>query len=139
MAARLWTAATVSGVGEEVRGVLVRGSVGDAAGVEFCAWAESMDIPDPEAVLADPDSFVLPDRGDRAYAALTAVASAVAANPTLERWATAWRVIGKVGQATPDVAAVAARTLARCRPPGAPVPVEVKVFLPILRDAGLMQ
>lgn len=137
MAAVLWTAATVAGAGEEVRGTLVRGAVGDAAGVEFCAWADAMDLPDPEAVLADPDSFVLPDRGDRAYAALTAVASAVAANPTPERWATAWQVIGRAGSATPDVAAVAARTLAKCRPAGAPVPAEAKLFLPILKDAGL--
>jgi AAA domain (dynein-related subfamily) len=138
MAARLWTAATVATAGEEVRALLVRGAVGEAAGVEFCAWAEAMDLPDPEAVLADPDGFVLPDRGDRAYAALSAIAAAVAAHPTPERWATAWRVIGRVGEATPDVAAVAARTLARCRPDGAPVPPEVKIFLPILREAGLM-
>jgi len=139
MAARLWTAATVAGVDEEVRALLVRGAVGEAAGIEFCAWAEAMDLPDPEAVLADPDGFVLPDRGDRAYAALSAIASAVAAHPTPERWATAWRVIGRVGEDTPDVAAVAARTLARCRPEGAPVPAEVKIFLPILRDAGLLE
>jgi hypothetical protein len=37
------------------------------------------------------------------------------------------------------VAAVAARVLARCRPDGAPMPAEVHLFAPVLRDAGLIQ
>ena len=97
-----------------------------------------MDLPDPEEVLADPDGFELPERGDRAFAALSAIVAAVASNTTPERWAVAWRVLGRAGAAVPDVAATAARTLARCRPDGAPVPAEVKVFLPVLRDAGLL-
>jgi hypothetical protein len=97
-----------------------------------------MDLPDPEAVLADPASFVLPDRGDRAYAALTSVAAAVAGRPTPERWHAGWQVLGKAGEQAPDVAAVAARILARCRPDGATPPAEVKAFLPLLRDAGLL-
>ena len=63
----------------------VRGCVGVGPGVEFLAWLAEADLPDPEAVLADPDSFVLPERGDRAYAALTSVAAAVAADPTADR------------------------------------------------------
>ena len=52
--------------------------------MEFLAWSSELDLPDPEAVLADPTSFVLPERGDRAYAALSSVAAAVVADPTLD-------------------------------------------------------
>ena len=34
--------------------------------------------------------------------------------------------------------ATAARTLARCRPPGAPIPPQVHEFAPLLREAGLL-
>jgi hypothetical protein len=138
MAARLWAAGETAGAGAEARGLLVRGAVGDGAGVEFLAWLREMDLPDPESVLADPAGFVVPGRGDRAYAVLAAVAGAVAANPTAERWEAGWRVLGVAGRETPDVAAMAARILARCRPDGAPPPAEIRFFLPLLRRAGLM-
>jgi hypothetical protein len=98
-----------------------------------------MDLPDPEAVLADPSSFVLPARGDRAYAAVAAVAAVVAASPTPQRWTAGWQVLGKAAATAPDVAAVAARVLARCRPDGVPLPAEVHLFAPVLRDAGLLR
>lgn len=139
MTARLWTAAEAAGSGAEVVSALVRGAVGDGPGVEFLAWAAEMDLPDPEAVLADPAGFVLPDRGDRAYAVLSSVAAAVAADPTPPRWAAGWRVLARAGEHAPDVAAMAARVLARCRPAGASPPPEVRAFLPLLRDAGMVE
>jgi len=142
MAARLMAAADAAGFGDrgdETRSALVRGAVGDGAGVEFLAWLIEMDLPDPEEVLADPASFRLPERGDRAYAALAAVAAAVAADPTPERWTAGWQVLGLAAEAAPDVAAVAARVLARCRPEGAALPAQIKLFAPVLRDAGLLQ
>ena len=63
MAARLMAAAGASGTGDEARSALIRGAVGDGAGVEFLAWLVEMDLPDPEQVLADPASFRLPERG----------------------------------------------------------------------------
>jgi hypothetical protein len=136
MAARLLAAA--EGAGELVGSLLVRGCVGAGPGIELLTWLAEADLPDPEAVLADPDHFVLPERGDRAYAALCSVAAAVAAEPGDGRWERGWRAFGKAAAAAPDVAASAARTLARCRPPGAPVPPEVHVFAPLLREAGLL-
>jgi hypothetical protein len=138
MAARLWAASGAAGSGEEARAALVRGAVGEGAGVEFLAWLAEMDLPDPEVVLADPAAFRLPSRGDRAYAAVAAVAAVVAADPTPQRWTAGWQVLGRAAQSAPDVAAVAARTLARCRPDGAALPAEVHLFIPVLRDAGLM-
>ncbi len=58
---------------------LAAGAVGEAAGIQLVTWELEMDLPDPEAVLADPDAFELPERGDRAHAVLSAVAAAVAA------------------------------------------------------------
>jgi hypothetical protein len=139
MAARLWAASGAAGSGEEARSALVRGAVGEGAGVEFLAWLAEMDLPDPEVVLADPAAFRLPARGDRAYAAVAAVAAVVAADPTPPRWAAGWQVLGKAAESAPDVAAVAARTLARCRPDGAALPAEVHLFAPVLRDAGLLR
>jgi hypothetical protein len=138
MAARLMAAAGASGASDEARSALVTGAVGDGAGVEFLAWLVEMDLPDPEQVLADPASFLLPERGDRAYAALAAIAAAVAADPTPERWTAGWQVLGLAADAAPDVAAVAARVLARCRPEGAALPAEIRLFAPVLRDAGMM-
>jgi len=138
MVARLLAAADAAGTGEEARALLVTGSVGQGAGVEFLSWLIEADLPDPEAVLAEPESFELPSRGDRAYAALSSIAAAVAADPTPGRWAAAWVAFGKAGESAPDVAAVAARTLARCRPDGAPVPPQVEAFAPLLREAGLL-
>jgi hypothetical protein len=139
MAARLMAAAGAAGTGDDARSALVRGAVGDGAGVEFLSWLIEMDLPDPEEVLADPASFRLPERGDRAYAALAAIAAAVAADPTPERWAAGWQVLGRAASGAPDVAAVAARVLARCRPDGAALPAEIRLFAPVLRDAGLLQ
>lgn len=138
MASRLWAAAAAAGVARPVASRLVTGAVGDGAGSEFLAWVDELDLPDPEAVLADPASFELPDRPDRAHAALGAIAAVVAAHPTPERWAAGWKVLGVAGERLPDVAATAARTLAACRPEGAPPPPELQVFLPVLREAGLV-
>ena len=137
MAARLMAAAGATGTGDEARAALICGAIGEGAGVEFLAWLVEMDLPDPEEVLADPASFRLPERGDRAYAALAAVAAAVASNPTAERWTAGWQVLGLAADGAPDVAAVAARVLARCRPDGAALPAEIRLFAPVLRDAGL--
>jgi hypothetical protein len=139
MTARLMAAATVAGASLDARSALVTGAVGEGAGVELLAWLIEMDLPDPEAALADPASFRLPERGDRAYAALAAIASAVAAEPTPDRWTAGWQVLGRAASAAPDVAAVAARVLARCRPADiTKMPEEIKLFAPVLRDAGLL-
>ena len=139
MTARLWTAAGAAHAGPDVRAALVRGALGDGTGVEFLSWVQEMDLPDPEAVLADPDAFVLPARGDRVYAVLSSVVAAVTTDPTPERWLAGWRVLGRAGEGTPDVAAMAARVLVRSRPDGTALPAEIKLFLPLLRQAGLVE
>ena len=139
MTSLLWTAATVAGASEQARAALVMGAVGQGAGLELLNWASEMDLPDPEEVLANPEAFVMPERGDRAYAALSAVAAAVADDPTQERWLAAWKVLARAAEKGADVAALAARVLAQCRPDGAAAPAELKVFAPVLREAGLFR
>lgn len=138
MSARLLAACEAGNASDRVRTALLRGTLGDGAGLELNVFLVELDLPDPEMVLADPDSFELPDRADRALAALSAVTAAVAARPTLERWNAGWVVLDRAADRASDVAAVAARVLARCRPEGAPVPREVARFAPLLRRAGLV-
>jgi hypothetical protein len=123
---------------EEARAALVAGAVGEGAALEFLSWLEHLDLPDPEAVLADPESFELPERSDRAFAALTAIATVAVAGGDPDRWARAWRVVARVAESAPDVATLVARTLAAHRPPGAELPEAVLELAPILRAAGLM-
>jgi hypothetical protein len=138
MAATLLAATRSAGSDDLVRSLLVRGCVGQGPGIELLTWLVEADLPDPEEVLIDPDAFVLPERGDRAFAALSSIASAVAANPTTDRWQQGWVVFGRAANTALDVAAAAARPLVRCRPAGAPVPPEVHQFMGVLQDAGLL-
>jgi hypothetical protein len=135
----LWTAANAAGAPPAVRNALVAGCVGPGAGTEFLSWVARMDLPDPEAVLASADRFRLPKRGDRALAVLAAVAAAVVARNTPERWTQAWQVIARAAEERPDVAAVAARVLAANRPKGAAAPAEIRALAPVLRAAGLLR
>jgi hypothetical protein len=137
MASLLWTAATASGASAQARAALMMGSVGQGVGLELMNWAEEMDLPDPEEVLADPEAFVMPARGDRAHAAVSAVAAAVASRPTEERWLAGWKVLARAADKGADVAALAARVLAQCQPIGVAAPPELRRFAPLLQEAGL--
>ncbi len=123
---------------DEARALLVTGAVGEGAGLEFLSWLEHLDLPDPEAVLADPDSFELPDRSDRAFAVLTSVAALAVSRADEPSWTAAWRVVARAATSAPDVATLVARTLARHRPDGATLPTAVLQLTPILRAAGLI-
>jgi hypothetical protein len=119
----------------------VTGCVGEGPAGEFVTWARAADLPDPEELLADPAAFRLPERGDIAYAVLSAVATAVVSRCTTERWQAAWEILGSAAeQGAKDIAAAAARQLARLRreKPELPRPVQVAGFVPLLKEAGLL-
>ena len=118
MVSKLLAAAEAIEASSEAKRNLVIGCVGDGAGIEFLTWLQELDLPDPEAALRDPEGAVFPERGDRLYAALSAVAGAVASDPTPERWLAGWRVLVKTTAQAPDVGAMAARVLAQIRPEG---------------------
>lgn len=137
--ARLLAACDAAGASPDARALLVTGAVGEGPGLELLSWLVNLDLPDPAAVLADPEAFVLPDRGDRALAALAAVASYAVSRDDVELWERAWVVVGRVAQTAPDLAVLAARQLAARRPDGAQLPREVLSLVPVLSAAGLTQ
>lgn len=137
--ARLLAGCEVCRASEEARAVLVTGAVGEGPGLEFLSWLEHADLPDPELVLADPGSFELPERSDRAFAALTAVAAVAVARGDVASWDAAWQVVARAARGAPDVATLVARTLATHRPDGAQLPAAVLELAPVLRAAGLLR
>ena len=140
-ASRMLAAVLQDGGSAEDAAALVAGAVGEGAGLEFSAWVRELDLPDPEELLANPASFKLPRRGDQAYAILAAVAAAAVSRLDRERWLAAWKVMGRAAeQGAKDIAAAAVRSLAqaRGRAPDLPMPPEIKVFIPLLKEAGLL-
>ncbi|RKN27280.1 AAA family ATPase [Micromonospora musae] len=137
MALRLLTFHHCSGTGREALSLTLVGAVGDGAGLEFVTYLDNLDLPDPERVLADPDAFTLPERGDRQLAFLTAVISAVQGRVDERRWEAAWVVLEKAVKAgVPDVAARAAMDLAALRQPSWPVPAAIDAFAEVLHLSG---
>jgi hypothetical protein len=140
MALRLLTFALASNASREALSTALIGAIGDGAGLELITYLDELDLPDPNRVLANPDAFALPDRGDRQLAFLTAVVSAVQSDTSRSRWEAAWSVLAKaVDAGVPDVAARAAADLAAMRERSWPVPPTIDAFVDILRLSGAMR
>ncbi|MFG2292155.1 AAA family ATPase [Streptomyces sp. NPDC048603] len=139
MALRLLATGYAAGVGREALAAALTGAVGEGAGLELLSYMEHLDLPDPDRVLAHPDAFALPDRGDRQLAFLIAVVAAVQSDLTRERWEAAWAVLAKaVDAGVPDVAARAAADLAAMRDLKWPVPDGIDAFVELLQLAGAL-
>ncbi|WP_037577945.1 AAA family ATPase [Phaeacidiphilus oryzae] len=127
MTLRLIAFAEAAGTSREVLSLLVRGAVGDGPGLELLASIDRMDLPDPEALLADPLSAELPERGDLRQAVLDGVVAAVRARPERARWDAAWRVLVRaVETGAPDLVVVPATTLASLRREDWQVPAAIE-------------
>ncbi|MDX3101108.1 AAA family ATPase [Nonomuraea angiospora] len=139
MALRLLAVGYAAGADQKAVAAAVIGAVGDGAGLELLAYLEQLDLPDPDRVLANPDAFALPARGDRQLAFLTAVVSAVQSDLTRRRWEAGWAVLAKaVDAGVPDVAARAAADLAALRDTDWPVPSGIDAFLDLLQLSGAL-
>ncbi|MFJ8691619.1 AAA family ATPase [Streptomyces roseolilacinus] len=139
MALRLLATAYATGTGREALAAALTGAVGEGAGIELLSYLEHLDLPDPDRVLADPDAFALPERGDRQLAFLIAVVSAIQSDLTRERWEAGWAVLAKAVEAgVPDVAARAATDLAAMRDTDWPVPPGIDGFVDLLRQSGAL-
>ncbi|MFH9466382.1 AAA family ATPase [Streptomyces clavifer] len=139
MALRLLATGYATGAGREAVAAALTGAVGDGAGIELLSYLEHLDLPDPDRVLADPDAFALPERGDRQLAFLIAVVAAVQGDLTRKRWEAGWAVLAKaVDAGVPDVAARAAVDLAAMRSLDWPVPPGIDGFLDLLRQSGAL-
>jgi hypothetical protein len=119
---------------------LIAGCVGDDPALELATWLRELDLPDPEHLLAEPDAYRHPSRGDQAYAVLGAVCQAAIGRLSPERWLAAWKVLALAARAGgADVAASAAGRLARAQTADLPLPTqELEAFFPILRAASLL-
>ncbi|MEU8616525.1 AAA family ATPase [Streptomyces sp. NPDC048623] len=127
MALSLIAFATAAGSTRDVLAQLVRGTVGDGPGLELLAWIDRMDLPDPEALLADPLGAELPERGDRRQAALEGVVAAVNARPEQARWDAAWELLVRAAETgAPDLVVVPATTLAALRREDWEVPAAIE-------------
>ena len=71
----------------------MRGAIGDGAGFELFAFLERHDLPDPEAVLSDPNAVSLPERGDLVHAMLATVVDAISRDLTQARWRAGWELL----------------------------------------------
>lgn len=136
---RLAAAADAAGSHPEVRRLLVAGLVGQGPAIELLRFADSMDLPDPESLLVDPTLLPTDARIDLLLAALAGVATAVAGDPTRERWEAAWDVLAVACEAgRPDVAAMSATALVELRRSDWPAPRTASAFAPLLRAAELV-
>lgn len=139
MASRLMAACKAAGINGEVEAELLAGCVGHGLALEFITWLRDMDMPDPESIIKNPESFKIPNRNDKTYTVLASVAACIVSKLTTERWNAGWKVLKRAAeQGTVDIAAAAARQLASNRPKGAPAPEEAAVFLPLFQAAGLL-
>ncbi|BCJ73938.1 ATPase AAA [Catellatospora sp. IY07-71] len=139
MALRLLAFHLATDTGRDALATALIGAVGDGAGLEISTYLEELDLPDPERVLADPDAFALPERGDRQLAFLTAVVAAVQGRTTQQRWDAGWVVLAKaVDAGVPDVAARAALDLAALRDTNWPVPPAIDAFVEVLSLSGML-
>ncbi len=151
---RSWTmAATLAAACKSVNAPLdlelplVSGCVGDGHALEFTNWRDTLDLPDPETLIKNPESFKVPDRGDKTYTILASVASAVTGNMNKVRYINAWTLFKMAADAgKKDLATAAVRTLAQAAgKQGYMQDAEVRAkmiknlqpFVDILKQAGL--
>lgn len=66
--------------------LLLTGTVGRIAAKEFLAFAEALDLPDPEALLRNPSSYEVPARGDQLDVLMSSLFSHYTSAPTLDKW-----------------------------------------------------
>ncbi|WP_395109850.1 AAA family ATPase [Actinomadura sp. SCN-SB] len=139
MALRLLAVGYATDASPEGLSAAIVGAIGDGAGIELLSYLEALDLPDPDRVLANPEAFKLPKRGDRQLAFLTSVVAAVQGDVTRRRWEAGWAVLAKaVDAGVPDVAARAAADLAALRDTDWPVPSGIDGFVDILRLSGAL-
>jgi AAA domain (dynein-related subfamily) len=99
MAARLYATALAVGASESVITLLLHGTVGIGAANEFMHYADTLDLPNPEDLLKDPEAFECPDRGDKVYAIAASVLSATLNNMTVDRWVACGDILATIADA----------------------------------------
>jgi MoxR-like ATPase len=118
MALRLLAFGYATDAAPEAIALAVRGAIGDGAGFELFAFLERHDLPDPEAVLSDPNAVTLPARGDLVHATLATVVDAISRDLTQARWRAGWELVARLIESVPvDLIVAQAMDLAALRDP----------------------
>jgi hypothetical protein len=121
----------------------IEACVGDGAATPYIDWLVNMNMPDPEDLLADPKNApqLFPDRNDQLTVTMEALAHAAMEKREdhLDRWQTAWRILGPVLMKKNDVAIGGAKVLATNIPAGAEFPKEARMVKSILKQAGIIK
>lgn len=141
LGARILAACETAGLPEEDVIEALGGCVGHGYAAEMVAWRNNLDLADPEELILKWKTFKLPKQGDKQFATLASVVSAVIRHATADRWEAAWHILAAAAkQGAPDVAACAVRTLARAQAQakGLTAPAgTMEAFIPLLKKAGL--
>jgi hypothetical protein len=109
-------------LGDEEQAVqLVEDAVGPL-GIQFVAWAQEQDVPNPEEMIAQPAIFSHDrQRPDRTFVALAGLAQYVTEDGNLKKlWPKAWAVLARAIDtgASADEITPAVMTLVQNRPQG---------------------
>ena len=120
------------------------GTVGSSIADVFQAWMRTMDLPDPEDMLADPANAeaMLPKRHDHIMHAFEALAMAAADRNNKkwpERWQTAWDIFAPHMISHPDRVLPAARVMSQSKPAGGKFPPNAHLLLKLRRDIGISE
>lgn len=126
------------------RFIAVTGLVGEGAGIEFLSWMENNDLPDPLGVLNNPSSVDWNGRPDRVFAITASLISYFSSRKQNDKedrkelWEQTWDTLEFAAKNGPaDIIALSAKQLIELRDPSWGFPSQAKIFLSVLRDAGL--
>ena len=121
---------------------IVGSCVGQAVAVEMIHWWRDADLPDPEAVLADPERYPIPARSDALYSISQACVQWVVQGDRITRpalYIPCWRLLRRVADmGYGDIASVAGGTLARVRSQS-PSPIPRDLIQPFVRLFQLVE
>lgn len=118
MVSQLEAGCEASGVNGDVEtDFLVAAAIGAGGAGEYLAWRRNLDLPDLEKTLADPRKWKVPERADRAFAAVGGMMAIALGRLEHEStralaWKQAWGVLGHVFRQQRDVAAAASTGIA---------------------------
>lgn len=114
---------------------LAHGCIGKVAGANFLKYRASLDLVDPEEVLADPSKFKFDrHRVDLTSALMSSIVSAVKLNYSEDRLTVATELFcNRIGKHAADLVFTQLRYLLNCRPEGTAIPAKT---LKIVSDFG---
>lgn len=115
---RLLAAADSVGADSLTRNALIKGCVGNAACSQFERFVTSLQLPDPEELLAMPHTLKLPVRFDMSRAIIASVIGRVKAECTPIRWENCYTLLETAFGQQPEVAMASEGTLWKIKPVG---------------------